>query len=62
MPEDDKILYRNSTNQIVNWVNLSEETIVVIVHREEGCPARASRLAPQQSISILPGYFIERLD
>ena len=62
MPEDDKILYRNSTDQIVNWVNSEEETIVVIVYREEGSPVSASRLLPQQSISIRPGYFIERLE
>ncbi|MGK7934830.1 MAG: hypothetical protein AB4206_03360 [Xenococcaceae cyanobacterium] len=62
MPEDDKILARNSTDQIVNWVNSSEENIVVILYKEDGSPVRASRLKPQQSISILPGYFVERLD
>ena len=62
MPEDDKILARNSTDQIVNWVNSSEETIIVIVYKEDGSPVRASRLAPQQSIAIRPGCSLEQLD
>ncbi len=56
------ILYRNSTDHIVDWVNSEEETIVILVYKEKGSPVSASRLEPQQSISILPGYFIEQLD
>ncbi|MDJ0633731.1 MAG: hypothetical protein QNJ34_11140 [Xenococcaceae cyanobacterium MO_188.B29] len=57
-----QILYQNSTNQIVDWVNSSEKTIVIIVYNQQGSTVSASRLLPHQSISILPSFFIEQLE
>ena len=55
------ILFENNTDQLVPWINSSEETIVIIVYNEKGSPVRASRLTPQQSFSVAPGHSLERL-
>ncbi len=55
------ILFENNTDQPILWVNSFEETIVVILYNEKGSPVLASRLDPQDSISVAPGYSLERL-
>ena len=61
-PTAMNILFANNTDQPVLWVNSFEETIVVILYNDKKSPVRASRLSPQDSISVPPGYFLERLD
>ena len=54
-------LFSNTTNQTISWLNSSEQTLVVILYNQSGSPVRASRLLPNQSLSVPPGYFIDRL-
>ena len=55
------VIFDNITDKPVLWVNSSEETIVIIVYNKKGSPIRASRLSPQQSFSVPPGHFLERI-
>ncbi|MDJ0902774.1 MAG: hypothetical protein QNJ55_28630 [Xenococcus sp. MO_188.B8] len=61
-PAAMNILVENNTDQPVLWINSFEETIVVILYNDKKSLVRASRLSPQDSIYVPPGYFLERLD
>ena len=54
-----KIIYSNSINLEVTWLNSSDQTIKIMVINEKGNPVRASRLMPKQEIPVPPNGYIE---